>query len=125
MNPYLKGGSSISSNKPLVVFTGTDHKYSEDDYLNAVTANIIFNIGPEPVNTPLHQNWTHRRTTVIQSTLDDAAQKWFSVVPLDIKSWKRFTREIIHAIKRLEKTGKDSHKIFQNCSTMLRKTTST
>ena len=35
MNPYLMGGSSITSNKPLMVFTGTE------DYLNAVTANLI------------------------------------------------------------------------------------
>ena len=39
MNPYLMGGSSITSNKPLMVFTGTDPKYSVEDYLNAVTAN--------------------------------------------------------------------------------------
>ena len=35
MNPYLMGGSSITSNKPLMIFTGTE------DYLNAVTANLI------------------------------------------------------------------------------------
>ena len=51
------GGSSITSNKPLMVFTGTDPEYSVEDYLNAVTANLILNIGPEPINTPLHQNW--------------------------------------------------------------------
>ena len=57
MNPYLMGGSSITSNKPLMVFTGTNPEYSVEDYLNAVTANLILNIGPEPINTPLHQNW--------------------------------------------------------------------
>ena len=52
------------------------------------------NIGPEPKNTPLHQNWIHRCTALIQTTLDGAAQKWFSVLPIDIKSdWKRFTQE--------------------------------
>ena len=51
MNPYLMGGSSITSNKPLMVFTGTDPEYSVEDYLNAVTANLILNIGPEPINT--------------------------------------------------------------------------
>ena len=56
MNPYLMGGSSITSNKPLMVVTGTDPEYSVEDYLNAVTANLISNIGPEPINTPLHQN---------------------------------------------------------------------
>ena len=94
MNPYLMDGSSITSNKPLMVFTGTDPEYSVEDYLNAVTANLILNIGHEPINTPLHQNWIHRRTALIQTTLDGAAQKWFSVLPIEIKSdCKRFTQE--------------------------------
>ena len=92
MNPYIMGGSSITSNKPLMVFTGTDPKSSVEDNLNAVTANSILNIGPEPINKPLHQNWIHRRTALTQTTVDGTAQKWFSVLPIDIKSdWKRFT----------------------------------
>ena len=94
MNPYRRGGSSITSNKQLMVFTGTDPEYSVEDYLNAVTANLILNIGPEPINTPLHQNWIHRRTALIQTTLDRAAQNWFSVLPIDIKiDWKKFTQK--------------------------------
>ena len=94
MNPYLMGGLSITSNKPLMVFTGTDPEYTVEDYLNAVTANLILYIGPEPINTPLHQNWIHRRTALMQTTLDGAAQKHFSVLPIEIKSdWKRFTQE--------------------------------
>ena len=94
MNPYIMGGSSITSNKPLILFTGTDPEYSVEDYLNAFTANLILNIGPEPINTPLHQNWIHRRTALIQTTLDCAAQKLFSVLPIDVKSdWKKFTQE--------------------------------
>ena len=93
MNPYLTGGSSITSNKPLMVFTGTELEYFVEDYLNAVTANLILSIKPEPKNTQLHQNWIHRRTAVIQTTLDGKAQKWFSVLPIDIKSdWKSFTQ---------------------------------
>ena len=75
MNRYLMCGSSISSNKPQMVFTGTDLEYSLEGYFNAVTANLILNIGP--INTPLHQNWTHRRTAPIQTTLDAPAQKSF------------------------------------------------
>ena len=75
-----------------MVFTGTNLEYSVEDYLNA---NLILNIGPEPINTPLHQNWIHRRKALIQTTLDGAAQKWFLVLPIDIKSdWKRFTQEL-------------------------------
>ena len=92
MSPHLMGGSSITSSKPLMVFTGTDPEYSVEDYLNAVRANLILNIGPEPLTTPLHQKWIHKRIALIETTLDGAAQKWFSVLPIDIKTnWKRFT----------------------------------
>ena len=93
MNPYIMGGSSIRSSKPLMVFTGIDPEHSVEDYLNAVTANLILNIGPEPINTPLHQNWIHRRRALIQTTLDGVTQECFSVLPIEIKSdWKRFTQ---------------------------------
>ena len=77
-----------------MVFTGTDPEYSVEDYLNAVTANLILNIGPEPINTPLHQNWIHRRTALIQTTLDGAAQKMvFSIASRNkIKLEKVYTR---------------------------------
>ena len=71
------GGSSISSNKPLTVFTGRDPEYSVDDYLNAVTTNLIFNVGHELVNTPLHQNWIHRRRALIQTRLDAQPKNGF------------------------------------------------
>ena len=91
MNPYLMGGSSICSNKPLMVFTVTNPENSVEDFLNAVTANLILNVGPEPVNTPSHLNWLHGRTDLIQTTPDGAAQKRFSVLTIDIKSdWKKY-----------------------------------
>ena len=71
-----------------------DPEYSVEAYLNVVTANLILNTGTEPKNLPLHQNWIHRRTALIQTTLDGAAQKWFSILPIDIKSdWKRFIQK--------------------------------
>ena len=84
----------------MMVFTGTDPEYSVEDYLIAVTANLVLNIGPEPINTPLHQNWIHRRTALIQTTLDGAAQKWFSVLSIEINQ-----------------TGKNLHENFQKCLT--------
>ena len=56
LNPILMGGSSITSNKPLIVFTGTDPEYTVEDYLKAIITNLILNIGPEPIKTPFHQN---------------------------------------------------------------------
>ena len=75
MNPYLMDRSSKSSTKPLKLFSGKDPEYSVEYYLNAVRANLILNMVPEPVNTPLHQNWMHRRTALFQATLDGEAQK--------------------------------------------------
>ena len=75
MSPYLMSGSSIITNKPLIVFTGADPEYSVEDYLNAVTANLVLIIRPAPVNTLLHQNWIHRRTALSQTTPDGAGPK--------------------------------------------------
>ena len=69
-----------------MVLTGTDPEYSLEDYLNAVTAKLLLNIGPEPVYTPLHQNWIHRRTASFKTTLDSTAQKRFSVLHIESKS---------------------------------------
>ena len=92
MNPFCMDVSSITSNKPLMVFTGTNPEYSVEDYFNAVTWFLI--IGPETDNTPRHRNWIYRRTGLIQTTLDGAAQNWFSVLPVKNKSdWKPFTQE--------------------------------
>ena len=55
LNPYPMDGYSMSSNKPLRVFTGTDPEDSVEDCLNAVTSNLILNIGPDTVKTTLHQ----------------------------------------------------------------------
>ena len=94
MNLYPMGGSSIPSIKLLILFTGTYPEHSVEDYLNTFTANLILNIGPEPINRPLHQNWIHRSTALIQTTPDGAGQKFFSVLRIDIKlDWKRLTQE--------------------------------
>ena len=48
--------------------------------------------------TPLHQNRIHRRTVLIQTPLDGAAQKGLSVLPIKTKSdWKRFTQDFSKA----------------------------
>ena len=57
----------------LRLFTGQDTQYSVEDYLNVVIAKLKLNIGTEPVNTPLRQNWIFRRTALTQTTLDVAA----------------------------------------------------
>ena len=47
---------------------GTDFESSVEDYLNDVIAKIILNVGPKPINTPIHQVWIHSRTALIKIT---------------------------------------------------------
>ena len=94
MNPNIMGGSFVSSNKLLMVFSGSNPEYLVEGYLNAFTAISVLNIDPEPRKTPLHPNWIRRLTAVIHTTLDGAAQKWFSILSIEIISdWKQFTQE--------------------------------
>ena len=53
-----------------MIFTGTDHEYSVEDYLFAVAANLLLNIEPESNYTILHQIRIYRRTAVEQITLN-------------------------------------------------------
>ena len=48
-NPCIIGVLSITSNKPLTLFTGTDPEDSVEDYVNAFTATKILYIGAEPI----------------------------------------------------------------------------
>ena len=48
-NQNLMDGSTRTSNKPLMLFKGTNLEYSVEEFLNAVTANLITNIGPKPI----------------------------------------------------------------------------
>ena len=77
-----------------MIFTGTDHEYSVEDYLFAVAANLLLNIEPESNYTILHQIRIYRRTAVEQITLNGLDQEWFSDFPKQIKhDWKRFTQK--------------------------------
>ena len=81
MNPYPMGELSISTNKQLMVFSGTDPEYSVEVYPNEVTANLILIIGPEPMNTRLYQNWIHRRTFLSTPHLTVQLENCFQFFP--------------------------------------------
>ena len=67
INPYFMGESTITSKKLLIVLTGRDPEYSVEDYLNAVTANLILLIVPKPVITPVHQKLIHDAHSIISN----------------------------------------------------------
>ena len=57
-----------------MVFTGTDPEYSVEDYLKAVTVNLILNIGQNICTSTSKIGFTD---ALIHATLYGAAQKWF------------------------------------------------
>ena len=103
MNLYLMGKSFVTLNKPLMVFTGTNES-SVEYYLNAVTANLILSIGPEPINKPLHQKCVYRSTALLQT------RRCSSTVQLK--------NGFLYYTKKLNPVGNALHVSFQNCLTL-------
>ena len=90
-------GSSIITNKPLRVSTGADPEYSVEEFLNAVTAKIILNLGPKPIKSTLHQSRILKRTDINHARL--CSSKTALILTVDIKSdWKRFTKTFLKMV---------------------------
>ena len=92
MYPYL--GGSVPMQQSLRPFDGTDPTYTTEDFLTAITANIVITAGPEQIDSPFHETWILKRIAMIQTALIGPAQQWYSHLPLDIKkNWQAFCRE--------------------------------
>ena len=92
MCPYL--GGSVPMQQFLRPFDGTDPSYTTEDFLNAITANMVMTAGPEQTESPYHKAWILKRSAMIQTALRGPAQLWYSQLPHDIrKNWQAFCRE--------------------------------
>ena len=80
--------------KSLRPFDGTDPNYTKEDFLNAITANMVMTEGPEQNDSPYHETWFLKRIGMIQTALIGPAQEWYSHIPLEIKkNLQPFCRE--------------------------------
>ena len=106
MYPYL--GSLVPMQQSLRPFDGTDPTYTTEDFLNAITANMVMTAGPEQTDSPYHEAWILKRIAMIQTALIGPAQQWYSHLPLDIKkNWQAFCREFQKTFdKQLSQTHK-------------------
>ena len=55
-------------------FDGSDPTYTTEDFLNAITANMIMTVGPEKTDSPYHEAWILIRIAMIQTALMGPAQ---------------------------------------------------
>ena len=93
MYPYL--GCSVPMQQYLRPFDDTDPTYTTEDFLNAITTNMVLTAGPEQTDSPFHEAWILKRIAMIQTALIGPAQQCYSHLPLDIKKdWQAFCREI-------------------------------
>ena len=81
--PYL--GGWVPMQQSLRPFDGTDPSYTTEDFLNALTANMLMTAGPEQNDLPFHEAWIMKRIAMIQTALIGPAQQWYSHLTLEIK----------------------------------------
>ena len=74
MYPYL--GGSVPTLQSLRPFDGTDPSYKTEDFLNAITANMVMTAGPEQTDLPFDETWILKRIAMIQTALIRPAQQW-------------------------------------------------
>ena len=92
MYPYL--GVSVPMQQSLRSFDGSDPTYTTEDFLNAITANMVMTAEPEQTDSPFHEAWILKRIAMIQTALVGPAQQWYSHLPLEVKKiWQAFCRE--------------------------------
>ena len=92
MYPYL--GGNVPMQQSLRPFDGTDSTYTTEDFLNAITANMVMTARPMQTDSPFHEAWILKRIAMIQTALIGPAQQRYSPLPLDVKkNWQAFCRE--------------------------------
>ena len=53
--PYL--GGSVPMQQSSRPFDGTDPTYKTEDFLNAITANMVMTAGPDQTDSPYYEAW--------------------------------------------------------------------
>ena len=83
MYPYLGGSEPMQ--RSLIPFDDTDPFYTTENFLNAITANMVITAGPEQIDSPYHESWILERIAMIQTALITPAQPRYSHLPLEKK----------------------------------------
>ena len=92
MYPYL--GGSVPMQQSLRPFDGADPTCKTEDFLNAITTNMVMTAGPEQTDSLFLETWILKRIAMFQTALIGPAQQWYSHLPLEIKkNWQAFCRE--------------------------------
>ena len=76
----------------LQIFDNTDYKYRPEQFVNAIKARTIHQLGPEPTSLDRKRIWHVRRMALFTTSLDGPAFSWFnSLSKTDTQHWSTFT----------------------------------
>ena len=110
--------NKIISNLVHILKKNQDNRSLKDKIQHHISShsNFIFKYTLRTTLYTLHKKLIFRRTALIQTTLDGAAQKWFSALPIDIKSdRKKFTQEFSKMFKPEEISKHQRILCNENC----------
>ena len=92
MYPFLGGSGPMQQS--LRPFDVTDPIYTTEDFLSAITTNIVMTAVPEQTDSTFHNSWILKRIAMIWTALISPAQQWYSHLPLEIKkNWHALCRQ--------------------------------
>ena len=72
---YPNLGGSVPMQQSLRPFDGTDPTYTTEDFINAITANMVMTEVQEQTDSPFHEAWILKRIALIQTALIGPAQQ--------------------------------------------------
>ena len=104
MYPYL--GGSVPIQHSLRPCDGTDPTYTTEDFLNAITANMVMTAGPEQTDSPYHEAWILKRIAMIQTALIGTTM----VITPSTRDKKRTGKRFAANFKKRLKTNNRKHK---------------
>ena len=73
---YYYLGGSVPMQQSLRQFDGTDPTNTTEEFLNAITPNMVMTAVPEQTDSPFHEARILKRIAMIQMALIGPAQQW-------------------------------------------------
>ena len=73
---------SVPRQQYLRPFDGADPTYTKEDFLNAITANMVMTTKPVQIDSPYHDAWILKQIAMIQTALIGPSQQWYSNIPV-------------------------------------------
>ena len=70
---------------------GLDHTYPPEEFLALLSARVIFQLGPQPLDIQSYLTWHSRRMSLLCCSLTGTSSNWHDRLPqVDKNDWSSF-----------------------------------